>query len=57
MLLVVGDFAVHADMKCCLGFSKCTKAGMCFMQILCLLDKLHSGTHHGAVGCEFSDIK
>lgn len=24
---------------------------------LCLLDKLHSGTHHGAVGCEFSDIK
>ena len=34
--------------------SKCRKAGMCLRKKTRMLDQLHSGTHCGAVGCEFN---
>ena len=33
---------------------KCRKAGMCFMEKIGMLDKLHLGVSYSDLGCEFN---
>ena len=41
-------------LKYCLVVPKCRKVGLCFVEKMQVLDKLHSGISCRAVGCDLS---